>query len=305
MGTVLPHVSVVVCTRNRPDTIEQAVMSVLANNYHSFDLTVIDQSTTQATESILRPIAEGDRRLRYVLVQEAGLSRAYNTAIACTEGDVLAFTDDDCVTPSDWLSKICHAFAEDEEADLIYGQVIAPEMSNVPGGITPALALRRPERFSRRDGFRVLGMGANFAARRSLFTRVGGFDEQLGGGAPLCSSQDFDLAYRTYRSGRAILARPDVHVLHYGTRTPQDWPATLRAYGIGDGAFYFKHVRCLDLFALRLLARQMLVQSARDIGRRLRGRGPGNLLYVRFILVGIRESLRFKVDRHARLYVAR
>ena len=290
------------CTRNRPDTIEQAVKSVLTNDYPSFDITVIDQSTTAATENILRPLLEEDPHLRYFHVEKPGLSRAYNIGIGRTVGELLAFTDDDCVVPRDWLSTICTAFGEDVGADLLYGQVLAPVGSDIPGWVTPALAIQRPERFSRRDGFRVLGMGANFAARRQLFATIGGFDEVLGGGGALCSSQDYDLAYRTYLAGRAIMARPEVRVVHYGTRSPKDWPATLRAYGIGDGAFYFKHVRCRDLFALRLLARQLLSHVARALASRVRGRGPGNWTYARFVLVGIRACLSFDVDRRTRLY---
>jgi GT2 family glycosyltransferase len=136
-----------------------------------------------------------------------------------------------------------------------------------------------------------------------LFATIGGFDEMLGGGAPLRSSQDFDLAYRTYLAGGAISLRPEIQVIHYGTRAHKDWPETLRAYGIGDGAFYFKHVRCRDLFALRLLAGRLLEQSARALMFRLRGGGWGQLLYVRSILVGIRQCYRFDVDRRTRLYI--
>jgi GT2 family glycosyltransferase len=275
---------------------------VLANGYPTFDLTVIDQSTTAATESILRPLMEADTRLRYLHVEEPGLSRAYNLGIARSGGELLAFTDDDCVVPSDWLKAIAGAFSDDREADLLYGQVLPPD---TPGGLTPALPFQQPGRLSRRDGFRVFGMGANFAARRSLFATIGGFDEVLGGGAPLRSSQDFDLAYRTYLAGRAILLRPEVQVLHYGARTHQEWPATLRAYGIGDGAFYFKHVRCHDLFALRLLARQLLQQTAHYVAHRLQRRRAGGLTYMRFVLVGIWECLRFNVDRRSRLYIPR
>ena len=102
----LPSVSVVICTRNRPDTVEQAVASVLANDYPAFDVTVIDQSTSVATENVLRRLLDTDRRLRYIHVYEAGLSRAYNTGIDRTQGELLAFTDDDCVVPRDWLSAI-------------------------------------------------------------------------------------------------------------------------------------------------------------------------------------------------------
>src|SRR5690348_9123414 len=101
-----PRMSVVICTRNRPDTILQAVASVLANNYPAFDLTVIDQSATAATEHILRPLVETDPRLQYLHVAEPGLSRAYNTGVGRTAGELLAFTDDDCVVPQDWLTAI-------------------------------------------------------------------------------------------------------------------------------------------------------------------------------------------------------
>jgi glycosyltransferase involved in cell wall biosynthesis len=302
---MLPHVSVVMCTRNRPDTIEQAVTSVLACDYPAFDVTIIDQSTTAATENILRPLVDMDRRLRYMHVDVPGLSRAYNTGIGCTQGEILAFTDDDCVVPREWLGAIVRAFSEDEEADLLYGQVLAPKGVEISGGLTPMLTIARPERLSRRDGFRIFGMGANFAARRRLFATIGAFDEVLGGGGPLCSSQDFDLTYRAYRAGRVILLRPEIQVIHYGVRTLQDWKAMHRGYGIGDGAFYFKHVRCRDLLALRLLAHQVLMISARFLAHRLRGNRDTDMTYVRFVLIGIRECLSFDVDRRLRLYIPR
>lgn len=302
-----PRVSVVMCTRNRPDTIEHAVASVLATDYPAFDLTVIDQSTTGSTEDILRPLADADSRLRYLRVAEPGLSRAYNTGIARTSGDLLAFTDDDCVVPRDWLRTIVRAFDEDDEADLLYGQVIAPDHVGESDGITPALHIARPERLSRRDGYKVFGMGANFAARRRLFAAIGGFDDILGGGAPLRSSQDFDLAYRTYLAGRVTILRPEVRVVHYGTRKGRDWPMTISAYGVGDGAFYFKHVRCRDLLALRLLARQVVKHFGRYLLYRLRVRswGEGDFAYVRSVFAGIWASFRFGVDHQTRLYVPR
>ena len=119
------HVSAVICTRNREDKIGTAVASVLASDYPSFDLTVIDQSTTDATRKVVEPMAAADPRLRYVHVDEAGLSRAYNNGIRRTDGEILAFTDDDCIVAPDWLSTIVDAFAAEPDGDLIYGQVVA------------------------------------------------------------------------------------------------------------------------------------------------------------------------------------
>ena len=298
------QVSVVICTRNRDDKIGTAVASVLANDHPSFDLTVIDQSTTNATREVVEPMAAADRRLRYVHMDEAGLSRAYNQGIQRTEGDVLAFTDDDCIVPTDWLRNIVAAFAAEPDGDLLYGQVLPAGTTSDDRRLTPLLEIPVPERLSKQDGYKIFGMGANFAARRRLFTLAGPFDQVLGGGGALWSSQDFDLAYRTYKSGGVIILRPEVTLRHDGRREADDWPALLLAYGSGDGAFYMKHVRCRDPYALWLFSRQAVGTAVRWIAKMILRRETNNY-YLRGLLRGARGSFRFKVDRGTRLYVER
>lgn len=297
------HVSAVICTRNRPDNIGNAVASVLANDYPNFELTVVDQSTDDLTGQVLAPIASADARLRYFHVDEAGLSRAYNTATRLTEGDIIAFTDDDCLVPADWLSAIAAAFEADPDGDLLYGRVVPVRKQSDDVELTPFLDIPEPQRLSKRDGFKVFGMGANFAARRRLFATIGGFDQVLGGGGALKSSQDFDLAYRAYRAGRVIILRPEVTLQHDGRRERDDWPALLRNYGVGDGAFYSKHVRCRDPYALWLLTRQIVDKGGRRLAKRVLGRERGRDEYVRGVFQGIRDGLKFKVARRERMYV--
>jgi glycosyltransferase involved in cell wall biosynthesis len=305
-STEAPSVSAVICTRNRPDKIGTAVASVLANDYARFDLTVIDQSTTDETAQVVKPLADTDVRLRYVHVDQQGLSRAYNTAIGRSTGEILAFTDDDCIVPRDWLQRIVEAFGSDEEGDLLYGRVVPASYQRDDAKLTPTLEIAEPTRLSRRDGFRVFGMGANFAARRRLFSGIGGFDEILGGGGPLRSSQDFDLAYRAYRAGSVILLRPEVTLSHDGRRDTEDWPTLLMNYGIGDGAFYSKHVRCGDVYAFWLLVRRVARQSGRSVMKRTLGRGGrGEATYLRGFARGIRDGFKFRVDAPARLYRSR
>jgi len=297
------HVSAVICTRNRPDLIGAAVDSVLANTYPTFDLIVVDQSDNERTGVVVRAIMAAHANLRYVHTATPGLSRAYNIGIRESTGEVLAFTDDDCVAAPDWIESIAHAFTAEPEADMLYGQVCRPaSFANRPD-LIPCLAIPEPRKYSRRDGFKIYGMGANFAARRRLFTRIGMFDEMLGGGGPLKSSQDFDLQYRAYLGGATVLMSPYVNVDHYGVRNAQQWPSTLRAYGFGDGAFYFKHVRCGDLFALRLMLTRFGRVALSELYHRLR-RGRAELNYLRSCFEGIRVSSRYPVDRRNRLYRA-
>jgi GT2 family glycosyltransferase len=184
----------------------------------------------------------------------------------------------------------------------VYGQVVPFQQDVTNYALTPWSSIGKAERLSRKDGFRVFGMGANFAARRRLFDTVGGFDEALGGGGPLQASEDFDLAYRAFRAGSVILLSPDVVLQHDGRRDPEDWPALLRNYGIGDGAFYSKHVRCGDLYALSLLVRRLSNRAGRVVAKGILRRTDADRHYLTGMLVGIRESSKFKIDRRARLY---
>jgi glycosyltransferase involved in cell wall biosynthesis len=297
-----PFVSVVICTRNRPDKIGNAIESVLANTYPNFDLTIIDQSTNDETEATTRRAGERDGRIRYQRMSKSGLSRAYNLGIASTTGTIIAFTDDDCLVPSNWIEKIVTAFHEQGDGELMYGQVLPAYPENDGETLTPLLRIEKPERLDRANGFRVFGMGANFAARRSLFERAGTFDEMLGGGGPLKSSQDFDLAYRAYRCHAPILLRPEIVVRHDGRREHEDWPALLRAYGFGDGAFYSKHVRCRDPYAAWLAAKNFAWTSAKFVAKRAIGRRPREFDYLSGFVQGVRGGLKFGVDRSRLLY---
>src|SRR5262245_38636153 len=122
-NTSQPLVSAAICTRNRPNKIGHAIESVLTNTYPNFDLTVIDQSTSDETESLARRIGKRDGRIRYQRMNKSGLSRARNLAIASTTGQYIAFTDDDCIVPTDWIEKIVKAFEDQRDGELLYGQV--------------------------------------------------------------------------------------------------------------------------------------------------------------------------------------
>jgi glycosyltransferase involved in cell wall biosynthesis len=301
-GSGVVHASVVICTRNRADKIAAAVGSVLALDYPDFDLTVIDQSTSDDTRLALAGHLE-DPRMNYLHFTEPGLSRAYNNGIRNSTGEIIAFTDDDCIVPTDWLSNIVAAFTAEPDGELLYGQVL-PYETGEGSALTPMLEVPYAQRLGKHDDrYKVFGMGANFAARRRLFDRIGYFDQVLGGGAPLKSAQDYDISYRTYQGGGVILLRPDVVLRHDGRRETADWPSLLLGYGHGDGAFYTKHVRCRDPLAAWLMAKTFGRFTAKWTVKKLIGRKPTDFNFIRGFVAGTRASFRYKVDRSARLYV--
>ena len=302
-------ISVVICTAGRPEVFGAALRSVLAQDYGNFEILILDQSRDDATETIAQELALGDSRVRYLRLDQRGLSRAYNRGVAEARGELVAFTDDDCVAPPGWLRAVAEAFAREPETELLDGQVLAPidaREERRGEGVIPTLPISKLERLSKRHGFRVFGMGANFATHRGMWERVGGFDEILGGGGPLQSAQDFDYAYRVYRCGGTILLDPSVIVHHYGFRANAEWPETVGSYGIGVGGFYLKHVRAGDAYAGFMFVRSMLKVMARVLKRLVLAR-PTEVQrrYLAFVAKGMQRSLGFGVDRSLRLYYVR
>lgn len=294
----MSDITVVVCTKDRAESLRPSLESVLANR--PARLIVIDQSTSNASRLVVEAI--GSDRLEYVHTEKAGLSRAYNLGISRAGTELIAFTDDDCAVPVDWLESVARMFRDHPEVAMAYGQVCRGPMPLGHGDYIPTLTFDQIRRFSPGDRFEVFGMGANFAARKADLVAVGGFDEALGGGGMFRSSQDSDMQLRLWRSGRTVLAHPGFYVLHFGARTPKQWIGTARAYGFGDGAFLIKHLRLRDRTAARLLAARVAHEVAVPLARLIRRRSYSPQ-YALGLWQGVRAGLRHPVDAATRRYI--
>ena len=295
MSSDAPRLSAVICTRNRADLIGQAVASVLANDHPSFELVVVDQSDGDEAGEVVRDRFGDDPRLRYIDTGTVGLSVARNIGVRAGRGETVAFTDDDCIVATDWLTRTEEAFAANPDVDLMYGYVDGAEENE--DGKVPRLPFERRSWMRPDRRFWIFGMGANFAVRRSLFDRIGPFDEMLGAGGPLPAGEDFDLMYRAYLAGATRLHEPSSRVTHYGLRRPDEWPRTLYSYGAGDAGFYVKHARCGDGPSLRLALRKVAGVCRGALGSRR--------AYFRGFMHGARQSLRYPIDREHRIYLPR
>jgi glycosyltransferase involved in cell wall biosynthesis len=302
-------VSVVVCTRDRSESLRLTLQSLAEQELPPLEVVVVDQSRGAETRAAVLAARDSIDRLQYLHLREPGLSRAYNAGIRATRAHIVAFTDDDCVAPPCWLAAIAGAFEEHAGVGLLYGQVLVPpdlrERENVDG-VTPSLTIERRRTLGPGERFEVFGMGANFAGRRSVLLRLGGFDEVLGGGAPLASSQDFDLEYRAFKKGERTLLEPDVWVHHRGFRSHAELRGVVRSYGIGVGGFYAKHVRLGDGYAAWLLGAHLLRAAARVL-KRVATRRPARVeaVYLLNLFAGMVRSFSFQLDRGRSVYRTR
>lgn len=298
-------ISVIICTRDRPHNIAQAVCSVIAGDWSDFELLVLDQSKGPETQQAIQAIiANGESRVRYYRVPAHGKTYSLNAALDLAHGGLLAFTDDDCEAPHDWLYRIKQAFDGDDRLMLLVGAVVAGPHDSAKGFVPtfePDHRLNNYQVFT----YGSNPMGANMAMRASLPRGIGKFDPMLGVGAPLRSSYDLEYCYRAYRLGRLLCADPAIAVVHHGFRTWQEGRPLVQGYALGTAAAYMKFVRLGDPIALGLMMRDTGRYGLRVLNQVMHGRRPIHLSALLYRLRGITCSYRYGVDRSHLVYMTR
>ncbi len=299
-----PPVSVIICTRDRPEDLARCLPTVLANDYPDFDVIVVDQSATDATQRVVESLANPS--LRYLRQHSTGKARALNAALAMAEGAVTAHTDDDCTVPPDWLGRAVAVLEDEPDAGIVFGAVSAAPHDGretfLPAFRTQGYR-RLQGRFARLHAQALAG--ANMVMRRAVFERLGGFDECLGPGSLFRSGDDDDLAYRALRAGFAVVLDPANATVHWGKRSYADGSARklLRHYRYGDGAGFMKHIRCGDPLAAYALIREACFETrflASNLLRYRRASGAGRLWH---LILGALRGLRQPLDRKRWLYL--
>ena len=268
--------SVVVCTRDRPAQLKSCLESLMRLASPPHDILVVDNvPTTDDTRELCQAYP-----VRYVREEHSGTARARNRGIREATGDLVAFTDDDCVVDPHWLDGIDLNFAD-------------PLVMAVTGAIEP-LELETSAQylleihgvFTRIDRRRVvdglsvepvgapyhLGATANVVFRRDAFEAVGLFSEDFGAGTPILTGEDPELFYRILAAGYRIVTDPCRLVWHQHRREYDRLEQLLFSYTLAVTAHC---LRCLlrgrEPGAIRLMAHLWFRHFPRDLWLILKG----------------------------------
>jgi GT2 family glycosyltransferase len=217
---VPPAVSVIVCTRNGGRTLPECLASIEALEYPEYEAIVVDDGSTEDIATVVA----GQPGVRYVRQEAAGLSVARNTGAAAAAGEILAYTDDDCVVDPAWLTHLVRCF-ERPEVGAAGGPNIPPAPLNrsqacviaAPGG--PAHVLLT-------DTSAEHIPGCNMAIRRTAFEELGGFRPEYH-----AAGDDVDFCWRLLERGHIIAFNAAAMVWHYRRCTVKSYLKQQAGYG--------------------------------------------------------------------------
>jgi len=287
-------VDIVVATRNRSDDLRKLLPTVLAQDLRAFRLILVDQSQDPGPNAeMVRSF--GDDRIDYVVQEGKGKCRALNLGLQRATAPLLAFTDDDCTLPPDWLTQALASFSRNEEAGIAFGSVIGAD-HDPKDWFIPAI---RMDSFLRYRGpvFRslgLIGMGANMFVRRSVFDKIGLFDEDLGPGGPLLTGEECELSYRALKHGLEVVREPALSVTHGGAR-PVSGDVARQLVNMGFFAFgagYGKHIRAGDARALAIMAHETAWVTASIARAIVTGSRPFHLRRLGLLWKGVAAGFR-------------
>ncbi|HEX6105908.1 MAG TPA: glycosyltransferase [Gemmatimonadales bacterium] len=289
-----PTASVIVCSRNRPALLQEAVESVLRGRVVPQRIVVVDQSDLPH-EGLAGLGTVNGCEVYYLWDRARGVSRARNRGLEESETEVVLFTDDDVLVDPAWLEAMLASLAELGPRGVVTGRVLATS-DETPGGWAPALVHdEEPATYEGRIARDVLEAG-NMAAFRSTLLELGGFDPALGPGTAFPAGEDNDMGLRLLAAGCRIRYEPRAVIHHRAWRGPEEYIPLRWRYGVGQGAYYAKHMRVRDRYMLGRLARLLrrhLWLAAKRLGREPRAAG-GHLAYVAGVLTGV---VRWRVRR--------
>ncbi len=199
-----PRISVVVPHYNDLDRLDTCLTALVAQTLPraDYEIIVADNNSPVGLAAVEARVAG---RARVVTAMEPGAGPARNAGAEAAQGDILAFTDSDCVPEPQWLEK--GVAAVDRDGDFIGGgmKVLVPGDRPMSGAeaFETVFAFDN-ERYVRQLHFTVT---ANLICPRALFLHVGQFRTAVSEDNEWCWRAR-EMGYRIGYAGDALVGHP-------------------------------------------------------------------------------------------------
>lgn len=192
-NSTTPLVSVIVAARNEQSSIADLLESLVNQTYPNYEIVIVNDRSTDATGDIIHSFQESNSNISLVTIDAVSPTmppkkHALTQGIRASKGEILCFTDADCIPPRTWIAALMSHFESGVGVVAGYSPYDAGLLHL---GNRPTLAQRILFSFVRGEelkgaiwsagsiglGLAWLCTGRNFAYRRSVFDEVGGFEQ--------------------------------------------------------------------------------------------------------------------------------
>ena len=196
--------SIIIPAYNSEKTLFSCMESIEEQSVskEDYEVIVVDDGSTDSTAAIAQKF-----NIKYIYQTNQGPASARNKGVRSAIGDIVLFTDSDCIADHNWIREMVKPFSD-------------PEIIGVKG----AYKTKQKElaaKFAQaefEDRYDLLLKNSNIdmidtysaAFRKDVFLNIGGFDQSF----PVANNEDTDLSYRLAASGYKLVFNPNAFVYH-------------------------------------------------------------------------------------------
>ena len=225
-----PFVSVIIPVFNDSKRLKLCLTALESQTYCSskYEIIVIDNDSSEKIAEVTKPFA----KVKLLFEQQKGSYSARNRGIQASSGEILAFTDADCLPDADWIKKGGKRLLENPDCGIVGGKIdlfFADELFLTTAEIYESLTYLNQSHFIENLHFSAT---ANLFTHRRIFNEVGLFS------ADLRSGGDFEWGQRVFAKGFQLIYAEEVRVKHPARRTVREVLARQRR--IRGGAWLLK-----------------------------------------------------------------
>ena len=233
----VPFCSVIVPTRGRPDQLRDCLESLaqLEHPRERYEVIVVDDGGSLVPATYVDAFSE---RLDLMMLSQrrSGPAAARNAGAAKARGQLLAFTDDDCLPDRPWLAQLVAAFEENPQTGV--GGHTVNSLTDNPYAAASQLVID--------VGYghhNVRGGDARFLTTNNLAVPAAGFRDVGGFDVRFRTSEDRDFCARWVAHGLRLAYVPDAIVRHAHRLTFGGFIRQNFAYGRGAYLFHREQAR--------------------------------------------------------------
>ena len=128
MSSCSPAISIVICTYNRADYIQEAMESLYNQTLSktAFEVIIVNNNSSDNTEEVCTNFIaiHLDAQFYFLNEQQQGASFARNTGAKFSKSPLLCFMDDDAVAEKKYLERINHFFESNPNTSGLGGRII-------------------------------------------------------------------------------------------------------------------------------------------------------------------------------------
>ncbi len=198
----MKRISVIIPSFNSSTTIQHCLKAVLSQNVgEEFEVVVVD-SSSDGTEKVIQ---ESFPEVKLFHLKEKAIpGEARNIGAKQAKGDILAFTDSDCIPDESWLRGVVENF--ESGTQIVGGGVENGRPESLISRAEYYIEFREFSSNSPKREIRFLP-SCNFSIQRAIFEQIGGFPD-------VRASEDALLAHQLTEKGFKIVFDPSVKVKH-------------------------------------------------------------------------------------------